>query len=94
MHHKRCRPKNRRAGCLYCKPHKANGVNDPPMSEKLARLEDAEQIPDADLWNTCGFGIWCGGCFWCLSELEDDDFRNLSLPESPSLRVPLGDLIA
>ncbi len=25
MHHKRKRPKNRRAGCLMCKPHKANG---------------------------------------------------------------------
>lgn len=24
--HKRRRPKNRRAGCLLCKPHKANGV--------------------------------------------------------------------
>jgi len=24
--HKRRRPKNRRAGCLMCKPHKANGV--------------------------------------------------------------------
>ena len=26
MHHKRRRPKNRRAGCLLCKPHKMNGV--------------------------------------------------------------------
>ncbi len=26
MHHKRKRPKNRRAGCLMCKPWKANGV--------------------------------------------------------------------
>ena len=25
MHHKRRRPKNRRAGCLFCKPHKGNG---------------------------------------------------------------------
>ena len=24
--HKRRRPKNRRAGCLLCKPHKANGA--------------------------------------------------------------------
>lgn len=24
-HHKRRRPKNRRGGCLYCKPWKANG---------------------------------------------------------------------
>lgn len=26
MHHKRKRPKNARAGCLMCKPHKANGA--------------------------------------------------------------------
>ena len=25
MHHKRGRPKNRRSGCLICKPHKMNG---------------------------------------------------------------------
>ena len=25
MHHKRKRPKSARAGCLLCKPHKANG---------------------------------------------------------------------
>jgi hypothetical protein len=25
MHFKRKRPKNARAGCLMCKPHKANG---------------------------------------------------------------------
>jgi hypothetical protein len=25
VNHKRKRPKNRRAGCLFCKPHKANG---------------------------------------------------------------------
>jgi len=25
MHFKRKRPKNARAGCLLCKPHKANG---------------------------------------------------------------------
>lgn len=27
MNHKRGRPKNRRAGCLMCKPHKQNGFN-------------------------------------------------------------------
>lgn len=25
-HHKRRRPKNRRGGCLFCKPHKRNGA--------------------------------------------------------------------
>ena len=27
MHHKRGRPKNRRSGCLMCKPHKMNGFS-------------------------------------------------------------------
>jgi hypothetical protein len=26
MNHKRRRPKNRRRGCIMCKPHKMNGV--------------------------------------------------------------------
>lgn len=26
MHHRRGRPKNRRSGCLMCKPHKMNGL--------------------------------------------------------------------
>jgi hypothetical protein len=32
-HHKRGRPKNRRAGCLMCKPHKANGNSAPTTQE-------------------------------------------------------------
>lgn len=27
MNHKRKRPKNKRAGCLMCKPNKMNGIN-------------------------------------------------------------------
>jgi len=37
-HHKRKRPKNRRAGCLLCKPWKMNGI-------AVNRL-DAEQFAD------------------------------------------------
>jgi len=33
MHHKRGRPKNRRAGCLFCKPWKANGRTDWPVAD-------------------------------------------------------------
>lgn len=36
--HKRGRPKNRRAGCLMCKPWKANGVDRRTMQEKRADL--------------------------------------------------------
>jgi hypothetical protein len=34
MHHKRKRPKNRRAGCLLCKPHKANGADRRTFQER------------------------------------------------------------
>lgn len=34
MNHKRGRPKNRRSGCLLCKPHKANGADRRTVSEK------------------------------------------------------------
>jgi len=40
MHHKRKRPKNRRAGCLLCKPHKANGAkNKRPVADRR-QLQD------------------------------------------------------
>lgn len=43
-HHKRRRPKNRRAGCLFCKPHKANGAKDRhPPSAARAMQEDARR---------------------------------------------------
>ena len=41
MNHKRKRPKKRRAGCLYCKPHTCNGVGadkDPPRERR--KLQD------------------------------------------------------
>lgn len=39
--HKRRRPKNRRGGCLFCKPHKMNGAKgrDPHSARK--RTQDA-----------------------------------------------------
>ena len=47
-HHKRGRPKDRRAGCLLCKPHKSNGQKDREESQTMqerkaregARLEE------------------------------------------------------
>jgi hypothetical protein len=35
MHHKRRRPKNRRAGCLLCKPHKANHAKGSEAAQTL-----------------------------------------------------------
>lgn len=39
MHHKRGKPKSGRAGCLLCKPHKRQGVNDDTRAD-LRSLED------------------------------------------------------
>ncbi|MDJ0523200.1 MAG: hypothetical protein QNJ90_14110 [Planctomycetota bacterium] len=48
MHHKRGRPKNRRAGCLLCKPHKANGMKGTQdaktMQERRADLAMADEL--------------------------------------------------
>ena len=41
--HKRGRPKNRRAGCLMCKPHKANGTRKwkfTPSERRRLQAED------------------------------------------------------
>lgn len=47
MHHKKRKPKNSRAGCLMCKPHKANGakgcLHNQTRQEKRARLNEKEQ---------------------------------------------------
>jgi len=39
MNHKRGRCKNRRAGCLLCKPHKANGADRRTVQERRADQE-------------------------------------------------------
>jgi hypothetical protein len=50
---KRRRPKNRRAGCLLCKPWKANGAKPDPTrrtgrQEWKARQREREQRVEAD----------------------------------------------
>jgi len=46
-HFKRGRSKNRRAGCLMCKSHKANGMkgrlSEQTWQERRARLTEKEQ---------------------------------------------------
>ena len=48
MHHKRKRPKDRRAGCLLCKPHKANRAkgreeNQTLQERKATKSEEAQR---------------------------------------------------
>lgn len=49
--HKRRRPKNRRAGCLLCKPHKMNGgpPSDVLRISELRRLGKAKRVTRHDL---------------------------------------------
>ena len=45
-HHKRKRPKNRRAGCLYCKPHKMNGAGEGmKLKASVKRKLQKEETP-------------------------------------------------
>jgi hypothetical protein len=50
MHHKRHRPKDRRAGCLLCKPHKANRskgtLQAQTRQERIAREKQQQQIDE------------------------------------------------
>lgn len=45
-HHKRKRPKNRRGGCLFCKPHKANGCEHDKHSVK--KQKEAKNSKDTE----------------------------------------------
>src|ERR1035437_2686836 len=42
MHHKRGRPKNRRSGCLCCKPWKVNGADRRTLNERRADQDNRE----------------------------------------------------
>jgi hypothetical protein len=50
--HKRKRPKSTRSGCLFCKPHKRNGLRNSlhfrPRQDREARLRQREQMDEAD----------------------------------------------
>jgi len=41
--HKRKGPKSTRAGCLLCRPHKHQGVDDPCLQECRGRVDEREQ---------------------------------------------------
>lgn len=47
--HKRRRPKNRRAGCLYCKPWKGNGCKHSALrrQELRGREKEREQVKES-----------------------------------------------
>jgi hypothetical protein len=45
MHHKRKRPKARRAGCLLCKPHKLNAYK---TAQRQAERRDWRRLQGLD----------------------------------------------
>lgn len=44
MNHKRKRPKNQRAGCLMCKPWKANGAKKTHRDKRRSVLDGADSF--------------------------------------------------
>ena len=57
--HKRKRPKNRRAGCLLCKPHKGNGFKG-SLNQQTIQEQKAIEWADIDIeeyWLEQGWNI-------------------------------------
>ena len=48
-HHRRGRAKNRRAGCLMCKPHKANGAQGETSRQTLRDKASGMDLDEAML---------------------------------------------
>ena len=68
MHHKRHRPKARRAGCLLCKPHKLTG--EPTDAARRVLQEPVEAVVAA-------FALpWTDRPGWGLDDYALDDFHD------------------
>lgn len=90
MNFKRGRAKNQRAGCLLCKPHKANGAKDAETLQVLrhdASVEEqvvcAEDALDAQK-RRCGSGEYiCDECLYGdmlipnVNEFEQSSFASV-----------------
>jgi len=76
MHHKRGQPKNARAGCLMCKPHKANGVDRRTVQER--RQPDLSRLIADYFHEYTGFGptTWPHDWDW------DDGWNDWAGPEN------------
>jgi hypothetical protein len=72
-HHKRGRAKNRRAGCLWCKPQKANGLKGSEAhqtwQERKSRVSEHEQR-EAVL---CKAHVLEAEDFWCGDRIFEQD---------------------
>jgi hypothetical protein len=51
-HHKRGRPKHRRAGCLLCKPHKDERAKKRPRASTARKLQDSlSELAEGRAWS-------------------------------------------
>lgn len=55
MNHKRRRPKNRRAGCLMCKPNKMNGAKGQERATKIKGVRPRVRIDKPDWFRDAEF---------------------------------------
>lgn len=76
-HHKRGRAKNQRAGCLLCKPHKANGADGRTLHDMRADDDASDQLGmlyGAGFGDPCIIcGIDCGCDSDCMFDPDDPD---------------------
>lgn len=99
MHFKRGRPKNRRAGCLLCKPHKANGAKDVATLQVLradASIEEqmvcSEDALDAQK-RRCGSGEYiCDECLEYPVMEAVEVFGDVQAP--PAIVTQLNELLS
>lgn len=95
-HHKRGRAKNQRSGCLFCKPHKQNGVNDEKASvarlvqDKVPDLETDYGLSNDDDENGCQC-VMIGDQFIKCSYCEENMLRLLKRGEG--LTAKIGEIV-
>jgi hypothetical protein len=91
VHHKRGRPKKRRAGCLTCKPHKLDGAPSPAVARALQPdlPRGASETP-LDEVDTAGDVCPHGGDAGCCEEWECLTGEPVQLV-SPPLAAPVAD---
>ena len=101
MNHKRGRAKNQRAGCLLCKPHKANGCGRSSVADQRATLDDVDDLaawPSAAEFEAVGILCCCisnANPRDCCDDFEDfDEWREWHAGISGiPLRAPVLDVL-
>jgi len=73
VNHKRGRAKKQRAGCLFCKPHKGNGVGRAAETVQDRRAVDVDQdIADYEIKGAEMRREWADAMYEELAEISDE----------------------